>query len=421
MPSFLDIKVGWFLALRQVRRANPWTNGLIIFVMVLTFLDLVVVTGLLVGLVAGIMDLYKAQETGDVYISTLDTKNYIDHSEEIVTFLRTLPQIANVSARYTAGAEIEANYKTAVDPNVKPNETSAELLGVDPVAENALSNVSSYVGEGSYLAPNDLDGILLGSNLIDRYSFGGDILPGISALHNIYPGSKVLVTVNGASREMTVRGIIVTTANSPLASRAIIPAEEMRQILGRDGYQVNEIAIKLKSGADAAQLVQLLDRSGVSKYAKVRTADNALPSGVSEVTATFAEIGNAISSLGLVVASITVFIVIFINAVTRRKFIGILKGIGISAEAIECSYVFQSLFYALIGSAIGLVIVYGVIVPYFTAHPIVLPISRAIIVAPLSGTLLRVLLLVSSTVVAGYIPARMIVQKNTLDSILGRD
>ena len=43
----------------------------------------------------------------------------------------------------------------------------------------------------------------------------------------------------------------------------------------------------------------------------------------------------------LVVASITIFIVIFINAITRRKFIGILQGIGISGEAIEidASYV----------------------------------------------------------------------------------
>jgi ABC-type antimicrobial peptide transport system permease subunit len=132
-------------------------------------------------------------------------------------------------------------------------------------------------------------------------------------------------------------------------------------------------------------------------------------------------IGNAIGSIGLVVAAITTFIVIFINAITRRKFIGILKGIGISGEAIELSYIFQSLFYAAIGSGIGMLFLYGFLVPYVSAHPIVLPISNAIIVAPVSGTLIRIALLVATTIIAGYLPSRMIVRKNTLDSILGRN
>jgi ABC-type antimicrobial peptide transport system permease subunit len=128
-----------------------------------------------------------------------------------------------------------------------------------------------------------------------------------------------------------------------------------------------------------------------------------------------------ISSIGLAVASITIFIVIFINAITRRKFIGILKGIGISGRTIETSYVFQSIFYAVCGSAIGLLILYGFLKPFITAHPINFPFSDGILVAPLLGTMIKVLILVVTTFIAGYIPARMIVRRNTLDSILGRN
>jgi len=42
-------------------------------------------------------------------------------------------------------------------------------------------------------------------------------------------------------------------------------------------------------------------------------------------------------------------------------------------------------------------------------------------VAPIGGTMLRVGLLMIMTIIAGFIPARMIVRKNTLDSILGRN
>ncbi|MBI2053687.1 MAG: FtsX-like permease family protein [Candidatus Sungbacteria bacterium] len=132
-------------------------------------------------------------------------------------------------------------------------------------------------------------------------------------------------------------------------------------------------------------------------------------------------LGAAFSSIGLVVASITIFIVVFINAITRRKYIGIMKGIGIDGSAIRMSYVFQSVFYALFGSAIGLLIVYALLVPLIARHPIDFPFSDGILVAPLDQTLLRVGLLVFSTIVAGYIPAWMIIRKNTLDSILGRN
>ena len=420
MVTPLDAKVGWYLAKRQVKRASRWTTGLVVFVMVLTFLNLVVVTGILVGLVQGISNLYRQQETGDVIVSTLKTKKYIENSQQIISFVQELPQVERLSARYVAGGTLEANYKTRTDQSDKANQTGANVIGIDTVAENEFSHMASFIGEGQYLAPTDYDQLIIGSQLIDRYSFGGDV-PGLTPLKDIYPGSKIRVTINGSTREMTVKGIIVTTANSPLATGVYIPEGEVRQLMGRDDFNVNQIAIRLKPGVDPPAFRDLLKRSGVSRVAIVQTYEDAIPSGVEEIKQTFATLGNAISSVGLVVASITIFIVIFINAVTRRKFIGILKGIGISGEAIEISYMFQSLFYALIGSSIGLVILYGFLVPYIAAHPIVLPISNVVLVAPLPDTFVRIALLVVATVIAGYIPARMIVRKNTLESILGRN
>jgi len=104
-----------------------------------------------------------------------------------------------------------------------------------------------------------------------------------------------------------------------------------------------------------------------------------------------------------------------------RKFIGILKGIGITGHAIEISYIFQSIFYALVGSGLGLALVYGFLVPFVAAHPVDFPFSDGILVAPVDSTFFRMGLLVFSTLIAGYIPARMIIRKNTLDSILGRN
>ena len=97
-----------------------------------------------------------------------------------------------------------------------------------------------------------------------------------------------------------------------------------------------------------------------------------------------------------------------------------MKGIGIDGVVIEISYVIQSCFYAICGSAIGLVILYLLLIPYFIEHPINFPFSDGILVAPYFETMLRMMLLVFATIIAGYIPARMIVRRNTLDAILGR-
>src|SRR3990167_10155235 len=100
MFSPLNIRVGWYLAVRQLRRASLWTTGLIVSVMLLTFLNLVVVTGVLVGLVEGINESYRTQYIGDILISSLDTKNYVEKSPNVISFVRSLPQTQTVSARY---------------------------------------------------------------------------------------------------------------------------------------------------------------------------------------------------------------------------------------------------------------------------------------------------------------------------------
>ncbi|MBU6214596.1 hypothetical protein KGM48_02015 [Patescibacteria group bacterium] len=418
MVSPVDIRVGFFLAVRQLRRASFWTTGLIVFVMLLTFLNLVVVTGMLVGIVQGISDQYRTQDTGDVIVSALDEKDFIENSPQVIAFIKSLPGVAGVTARYVANGTLEANYLSR-DVNAKPNKTGVVISGIDAVAENSFSDLSKYVHEGAYLSPGDYDEVLLGPQLIDRYSFGQ--FPGLTPLRNVYPGTKVRLVINGNTREVIVKGILSVPANSPLAMRAFMPSEEVRMLMGRTDYAVNEIAILLTRGTDPSAFRDVLKRSGIGANAKIRTFDDAMPNGIADVKNTFALIGDAISSVGLVVAAITIFIVIFINAVTRRKFIGILKGIGISGAAIESAYVFQSLFYAAIGAGVGLLFLYGFLVPYVGAHPIVLPISNAIIVAPWNGTLIRIVLLVAATIVAGYLPSRMIVRKNTLNSILGRN
>ena len=412
-----NLALAWFLAYRQVKRSSVATTALIVFVMMLTFMNLVVVRGVLVGLLQGATNVYKEHYSGDVILTTLPKKNFIEHSPSIISTISTLPNVAHYTYRFIEGGEIEANYKNRLRLTDETNSAASPIIGINPDLENSATSISKYVIEGRYFNDRDTDSILLGANLLRKYL---DIeSPNISLLEDVAIGDRVRVSVGGERKEFTVIGFLKSKADQ-IDFAAFIPETTLRPLIGRGDYNVDEVAIFLEPGTDPYITKELILRSGADQYARVQTWDESLPKFLIDIQNTFALLGNAIGSIGLVVASITTFIVIFINAITRRKYIGILKGIGVSSRSIELAYVMQSVFYAALGIIIGLAILYGFLVPFIDAHPIKFPFSDGILVAELPSTMLRAFLLMIATIIAGFIPARMVVRGNTLDAILGR-
>ncbi len=385
--------------------------------MTLTFLNLVVVSGILVGLIEGAVQANKNLYTSDILISTLEKKDYIEQSPQVLNIIKSMPETLAVSARYLSSGNVEAGYKEATKDE-EIDRAGAPFVGINPVAEEDLTGISRFVIDGEYLLPTDYDQVLLGSYLLTEY-FPVETAS-FPTLDNVKVGDKVRITLGNIKREVTVKGIVKSKVDE-LSYRVYFVDTQFRDLIGRNDYNVGEISVRLKPGADPIFFKEALLRSGVGEYARVQTFEEAQPKFLEDIKDTFALLGNLMSSIGLVVASITIFIVIFINAITRRKFIGILKGIGVSGRTIEISYVFQSFFYAAVGSGIGLVLLYAFLEPFIATHPIDFPFSDGILVAPLDSTAVKIAILMITTVIAGYIPARMIVRKNTLDSILGRN
>ncbi len=412
------LRVASFLAIRQIRRANIWTNVLIVFIMTLTFLNLVVVTGILVGLVQGVVEAVEERYLGDIIISNLKQKPYIEQTPQVLEITKNIPGVDVLTARYIESGTVASDYKTNKKRESDLDKSvGTSIVGIDPEAEDATTGLSHLLIQGEYLDEDDYDQVLLGALLLKEYlDFESPIF---LTLENVKIGTKVKVTVGGNVREVTVKGIVKSKVDE-IDRRVFFVDKQFRGLIGRHDYNVDEIAIRIKSDYDPIAIKNALIKSGVDEYARVQTREDAEPKFVKDLKNTFALLGNIMSSIGLSVAVITVFIVIFINAITRRKFIGIQKGIGINSKAIEFAYVIQSLFYAVLGTAFGILIVFGFLKPYLSAHPINFPFSDGILVATFSGTAIRVFILFIATLVAGYIPAKIVVRQNTLDAILGR-
>jgi ABC-type lipoprotein release transport system permease subunit len=152
---WLDIKIAWFLATRQIMRSTIWTTLLIIGVMTLTFLNLVVVSGILVGLIEGSVQANKNYYTSDVIVSKLEEKEFIENSNAVISQIQQTPGVRAYSARYLDGVTIEANYRTRTDDSDKPDTAGAQAVGIDPEKEDELTNLSSFIVEGEYLDKDD--------------------------------------------------------------------------------------------------------------------------------------------------------------------------------------------------------------------------------------------------------------------------
>lgn len=425
MRDFIaSIQVGFFLAVRQIKRASIGTTALIIFIMTLTFLNLVVVNGILVGLLTGSYEQFRDRYSGDVLITAQDRIANIEKSQQIITLADSLPGVTAVSPRIVVSGKVRADLDQNPSGKESPNENGTSIVGIDPAREEAVTGFSDLILVGEPLRPGDEGYILIGASLIKEYSSFADAnFPGFTILRGVKVGDKVRVAISQpqgfqVSKEVIVKGIVKSKVDQ-VSQRSFMLDSEVRKLTQNTELNVQEIAVKT-SMADNSEIVQAIKSSVDLGKVRVQTYTEAIPSFLRDIESTFGILGNVIGGIALVVASITIFIVIFINAVTRRKYIGILKGIGITAPTIQMAYVFQAIFYGLTGSILGFGLVFLLLKPYLDKNPLDFPFSDGILAASLSGSLARAGVLMVITLLAGFIPARIIVRKNTLDSILGR-
>lgn len=439
MNQFINtLTLGFFLAIRQVTRGSKWATGLIIFIMMLTFLNLVATSGFLVGIVEGASRGFKEQWTGDLFITNNVEKTYIERTADIESLLSSSPSVASYTKRVVAGAKVEANWaekRTEEDANIVSNQ----IAGIDPAKEDATTHLSKFVVEGDWLQEGDARGIVLGSGFLAKYSRVADL---VSLLRDVGPGSIVRVTVSGAkpnidpqqnfdstsdlstsesvTQDFIVRGIIDSKVQF-VALRAYILDSELNKMLGKTNGDVSEISIIMKDGRDPYDVKTPLLNNGFGEYAMINTSEEGAPEFLVNIKLFFSIIGTILGSVSVVVALITIFIIIYINALTRRKQIGIMKAIGVTEFAIEFSYICQALFYVLAGSLLALAIIFLGLKPLIDAHPIDTPFATIVLVADPASVIFKFLLVVGVSIFAGYLPARLIVNNNTLNAILGRN
>ena len=411
-----SLRIGILLGFRQIQRASIWTTVLIIFVMMLTFLNLIAVSGVLLGLIEGAERAVRENALGDLVISARDDEDRILETAALTRELALYPEVAQYSVRYNGNAVLEANFRERRNLAAERDTAAVIVNGVDPEREDAMTSLKDFVIRGEYISADEEGYILIGAYYLKEYAeLFGDIFDVVDT----DVGDTVRITVGDVTKEFIVKGIIQSKVDE-INLATYIPEQEFRRLFNRLDRNADQIVVRTVTPEANDEVKEALLNNGFDRYAKVLTFEENLPKFLIDIKNTMNLLGTFIGSIGIVVASITVFIIIFINALSRRRHIGILKAIGIERRVIEIAYVMQAAFYALSGSLLGALLTYLVLIPYFNENPIQFPFSDGILSADPESTFYKFIILFVTTLLAGFFPAWMIARQNTLDAILGR-
>jgi len=199
---------------------------------------------------------------------------------------------------------------------------------------------------------------------------------------------------------------------------AFVTKSEMASVLGRTIYsdRASQILVSIKQSGTERWFIEEIQALGIDGEGRSWREYGGAMGGI---VSSFDVIASLINGIGLVVAGIVMFIVIYINVINKRRQIGILRAIGIKRDVIIGSYLTQALFYAVLGIVFGgLAFGYG-IQPYFDLHPLDLPIGQVSLVIKSTTVQNAVLGLVAAAILAGLIPVLNITRQGIIQAIWG--
>ena len=158
--------------------------------------------------------------------------------------------------------------------------------------------------------------------------------------------------------------------------------------------------------------------AGLADDVQVRTWRD-YGSATRAVVSSFNMVTSLISGIGLFVAAIVMFIVLYIQVVNKRRQIGILRAIGMRSRLIVGSYLFQASFYVIAGIVVGWLIYTFGIEPYFLLSPLDTPMGPLSLVVEHQTVLNAVIGLVLAAFLAGLLPVLTILRQGIIQTIWG--
>jgi putative ABC transport system permease protein len=404
-----DLRVAIFLVYKSITRGNKFTLVLTIMVTILAFINIIFTSAFMNGAISEAYQQAKENYVSNIVILPALDEKYITQVQQLKTKIDTMPGVIASCSRYAMSGVIR--YDPEKD-NADVREKAWSIKSINPPEEVKVTSLQNFMIAGRYLDENDRDQILMGREITGGHGASFEI----SSLKGAQIGDEISITYgNGVKRTYKLKGIYNTYF--PLADlNVFITEKEMESIIGVHN-RASEILIKTDGSVPENVYIDRLRTMGVEKEQLNVWMD--FIGYISGLTQTFDIIKGIVTMIGLLVAGITIFIVIFIATVNRRKQIGILRAIGMKERIIIMSYVLQAAFYAVLGIITGEFIIHMLLIPYFIQHPFPMPIGMVSLVLVRQDMIVGIISMLVVSVVSGFIPSWMVTRQNIIQAIWG--
>ena len=397
-------RVSLFLAVRAIRRGNRNTLALTVLIIALV----VVMMNFLTMIIGGVVTIYNQQmidyQYGHVSVEPEEKALVISDAGVLTKEIRRMPGVLGVTSRFSSGVTIT---------NPKNGKFQAKpLVAFSPRDERTVTKYHDAIIEGDYLAEGDTGQILIGTLLAGNEDEKKDKMP---SLGGVKVGDRIEVAYsNGLVKSYRVKGIFQTDGVM-IDSQAFVPRAEMDSILHAEGT-ATEILVRGTSADTASDMKYALMAYGVQE--PVKTWGERGSGIIGDAIASFGLIATIMTVVSLIVASVVVFIVTFINIINRKKQIAILKAIGVRKQAIIGSYLLQVVFLCTCGVLIGAVML-NVICRLLVIFPLHFPMGYITPVVDYGGLATSVIALSVVALISGYIPSWQVTREEILDAMRG--
>ena len=396
--------VSLYLAVRAIRRGNRSTLLLTILIIALV----VVLMNFLGMIISGVVTLYNDQmidyQYGHVTLEPRDRQAVITGAAGLVKRLKQIPGVTGVTARTSTGV-------TITNPRNGKFQSKA-LTAFDPGDEESVTKFHLVITDGDYLSKGDTGQILIGTLLAGNEDESQDKLP---SLGGVKVGDRVEVAYsNGVVKTYRVKGTY-ESLGALIDSSAFITSEEMDSVM-HSGDTATEVLVRGSSATSAMELKYTILGYGVDE--KVKTWSEKGRGILGDAISSLNLVKNIMTFVALIVASVVVFIVTYINIINRKKQIGILKAIGIRKEIIVGSYLLQVLFQCACGIACGILMLNGISL-LLTTYKIRFPMGDLTPMIEYGAVGTSIVLLCLVSVLSAYVPARQVTNVEILDAMRG--
>ncbi len=337
----------WKLAIRDLGR-NKRRSGLTLVAVALGLGLLILTSGLVEGSVWSTIENNIRVQSGHVQIReesydedkvSLKWEHLLDDPQRLVAQAQGLPEVrAAAPVLWASGILISGDESVGM-----------RVFGIDPLAETSAPFREGVVA-GSFLAPDDRSGVLIGRKLAESL--------GVSA------GDDINLLVNTSDEQpdeatFTIRGLYDTGTPAYDETTLFLPLSKA-QAFTRAGERASAVVLLLHQQDDADAVAAALREPGLS----VLTWTD-LNQMILQAVEMSTGILNLMYLVVLAVVAVVIANTLLMSVFERTREMGILAALGMKGRQIMAMFVLEAGTLALIGVVLGLLL--GSIGVYYLA------------------------------------------------------